>query len=83
MNKNVDPMVEHPKHYILQNGIEIIDVIDGVTCDMHGLDATYTSHILKYLCRWNKKNGIQDLKKAQWYLERLINLNEKVEEKRK
>jgi hypothetical protein len=31
-----------------------------------------TSHALKYLMRWPRKNGLRDLKKARWYLDRLI-----------
>lgn len=31
------------------------------------------SNVLKYMCRWKTKNGLQDLKKAMWYLTHLIN----------
>ena len=29
-------------------------------------------NILKYLARWKNKGGVEDLKKAQWYLQKLI-----------
>lgn len=66
-------IVNHPPHYISETGIETIDVIDAFTFDLKGYEAVYTANVLKYICRWKKKNGLQDLKKAMWYLQRLIN----------
>ena len=65
-------MVNHPSHYQSKSGLEAIDVIEAFTSDMKGIEAFCTGNALKYLCRWKKKNGIEDLKKAQWYLNRLI-----------
>ncbi len=65
-----DP-VNHPSHYA-DGKIECIDAIDTVTASMPGELGYYTGTILKYVWRWNKKNGVQDLKKARWYLNRLI-----------
>lgn len=67
-----DPMVTHPSHYQSKTGLEVIDVIEAFTADLNGLEATDTGNVLKYMCRWKKKNGVQDLKKAKWYLEHLI-----------
>lgn len=64
--------VNHPAHYQTNKGIEAIDVMEAFTEDMKGSDAVLTATILKYLLRWKKKNGLEDLKKAKWYLERLI-----------
>ena len=75
-----DKMVYHPDHYQSETGMEVIDVIEAFTFDLHGIEATDTGNILKYMCRWKKKNGLQDLKKAKWYLEHLINHVEKLEE---
>lgn len=72
-----DDMVNHPAHYISENGIEVIDVIEAFTSDLMGIEATDTGNIIKYICRWKHKNGIEDLKKAQWYLNHLINIVEK------
>lgn len=68
----MEDIVNHPKHYQTSNGLETIDVIEAFTEDLSGLDAVCTANILKYICRWKKKNGVQDLKKAKWYLEKLI-----------
>ena len=32
---------------------------------------------VKYLARWRKKNGVEDLKKARHYIDKLIELEEK------
>lgn len=65
-------MVNHPEHYISDSGIEVIDVIEAFTSDLEGIEATDTGNIIKYICRWKHKNGLEDLKKAQWYLNHLI-----------
>lgn len=72
-------MVNHPAHYKSETGLETIDVIEAFTFDLKGIEATDTGNILKYMCRWKNKNGLQDLKKAQWYLNHLINHVEKME----
>lgn len=73
-----DNMVSHPAHYQSETGLEVIDVIEAFTFDLKGIEATDTGNILKYMCRWKMKNGLQDLKKAQWYLDHLINHVEKL-----
>lgn len=65
-------MVSHPAHYKSEMGLEVIDVIEAFTYGLDGMEAVDTGNILKYICRWKKKNGIEDLKKAKWYLEHLI-----------
>lgn len=71
LNKPAD-MINHPPHYISKNGLETIDVIEAFTADLKGIEAVCTANVIKYICRWNYKNGLQDLKKAQWYLNKLI-----------
>ena len=66
-----DP-VNHPDHYISESGIEAIDVIKAFTSELKGYEAVATSQVLKYILRWKNKNGLEDLKKAKWYLEDLI-----------
>lgn len=73
MNESKDIMVSHPPHYQSETGLEVIDVIEAFTFDLKGIEAVDTGNILKYVCRWKKKGGLQDLEKAQWYLTRLIN----------
>lgn len=64
--------VNHPAHYISPSGLETIDVIEAFTSDLTGMDAVCTANVIKYICRWKHKNGVEDLKKAQWYLNKLI-----------
>jgi hypothetical protein len=72
MYESEDKMVSHPSHYQSEAGLEVIDVIKAFTANLKGIEATDTGNIIKYICRWNEKNGIQDLEKAQWYLTHLI-----------
>lgn len=76
---NKEETVNHPSHYQSETGIEVIDVIEAFTFDLEGVSAFDTGNILKYMCRWRKKNGLQDLKKAEWYLQHLIAHIEKTE----
>ena len=70
---NKPDMVNHPPHYKTKTGLETIEVIEAFTEDLTGIEAVDTANVLKYICRWKKKNGLQDLEKAQWYLNNLIN----------
>ena len=66
-----DDGVNHPEHY-KSGGLEAIDVISAFTQDCTPIEVFCIGNALKYLCRWKKKNGIEDLKKAQWYINYLI-----------
>ena len=66
----------NPSHY-KQGGIEAIDGIAAATHGLHGVEAVCTGNAIKYLWRWKHKNGIEDLKKAQWYINKLIEINTK------
>ena len=65
-------MINHPNHYISETGLETINVIEAFTFDLKGIEATDTGNIIKYISRWKKKNGLQDLQKARFYLNKLI-----------
>lgn len=65
--------VNHPSHYAGAGGLEAIDVISAFTADLQGLIAFDIGNAIKYICRFNKKNGTEDLKKAIWYLNDAIN----------
>ena len=71
-----DEMVNHPAHYISTSGMEVIDIIEAFTPDLKGMEAVDTANVLKYMLRWKHKNGLEDLKKAQWYLNHLITYKE-------
>lgn len=63
--------VNHPDHYT-RGKIECIDALAAATQGLNGMDAVCTANAIKYLWRWKYKNGVEDLKKARWYLDRLI-----------
>lgn len=71
--ESADSMVSHPDHYQSSSGLEVIDVIKAFTENLAGIEAVYTGNIIKYACRWKKKNGIQDLEKLICYATLLIN----------
>lgn len=80
MYESEDLLVSHPKHYQSETGLEVIDVIEAFTFDLKGIVATDTGNIIKYACRWSKKNGIQDLEKILWYTQHLIEHLKKLEQ---
>jgi len=63
--------VDHPPHYTAGK-IECIEAIEAATTGLEGLEAVCTANVIKYVWRWKRKNGLQDLEKAKWYLDRLI-----------
>jgi hypothetical protein len=85
-----DP-VEKPKHYMLfeEQGIEVRDVIEKLVWKIKMatgknvpdwemapmFDSDYTQ-MMQYLMRFMDKNGVEDLKKARWYLDKLIDAYE-------
>jgi len=72
MKKNDE--VNHPKHYT-SGKIEALEIIEDVTKDLEGLEAFSMGSALKYLVRFNKKKDpIQDLEKAVFYINRIIGL---------
>ena len=64
-------LVNHPDHYT-QGKIECIEAIEAATTELTGIEAVCTGNAIKYLWRWKSKNGLEDLKKARWYLDHLI-----------
>ena len=64
--------VNHPKHYQNIAGVETIDILNDVVKDLPGKQAAMLWNSMKYLFRFQKKNGIEDLKKSRNYLDYLI-----------
>ena len=62
-----DP-VNHPSHYT-GGGVECIDAIKAAVPDFKSYCA---GNVIKYVWRFTRKNGVEDLKKAEWYLHKLI-----------
>lgn len=69
--KNSPDMVNHPKHYN-QGGIECIDALKAATVGKRGIEAVCVANIIKYCWRYEEKNGIEDVRKAKFYIERLL-----------
>jgi len=67
--------VNHPAHYTSGN-IECIDAIESAVTELTGIEAMCTGNAIKYLWRWKRKNGVEDLRKAKWYIDKLISLQE-------
>ena len=65
--------VNHPSHYT-QGKYEVIDVIEDGTQNLKGIQAVCVGNILKYVLRFQYKNGVEDLKKSRFYLDKLIAL---------
>jgi len=64
--------VNHPSHYTRGN-IETIEIIKELTNGYAGFEGLLVGNITKYISRANfKGNKLQDLKKAQWYFNRLV-----------
>ena len=69
MAEKEQDMVNSPAHYN-KAGIETINALQAMLTN--GFDYYLQGNIVKYLWRYRYKNGVEDLKKAQWYLNKLI-----------
>ena len=69
LHDDEDDMVNHPPHYN-KYGVECIDALRAATGE--GFEYYLQGNVIKYMWRYRYKNGIEDLKKANWYLELLI-----------
>jgi hypothetical protein len=74
-------VVSKPKHYMLfeEEGIEVRDVIERLVIKLDESSLHYQPlasadyvQLMQYLMRFMDKNGVEDLKKARWYLDKLI-----------
>ena len=73
-NATVD-VVNHPSHYT-SGKIEVIEIIEDQMTDEE-YRGYVKGQVIKYITRERRKNGLEDLKKAAWYLNRLIKRLEK------
>lgn len=69
MHNNHDA-VNAPSHYT-HGGIETIDYLKA-KLSKDQFEGFLLGNVLKYASRFQHKNGIEDLKKARWYLNKLI-----------
>lgn len=72
-----DP-VKHPNHYCYGR-FECVEVIRELTAGASGPEGFLLGNVIKYLWRYRRKNGIEDLKKARRYIEMLIMLYEEMD----
>jgi len=62
--------INSPKHY--NNGALGIETIDMIQNAVPDFGSYLLGNVFKYVSRYQYKNGLEDLKKAQWYLNKLI-----------
>ena len=76
---NTPDNVNHPQHYALPGGIECFDVMLAVF-GVEAMKLYCVINAFKYLFRFRRKNGLEDIKKARWYLDKRIALEEQTDE---
>lgn len=64
--------VNHPSYYN-QSNIEVIDIMEALPSEYNHKTLISLANVIKYIFRAPFKNGKEDLKKAQWYLQRAVN----------
>ena len=62
--------VNHPRHYT-KGAVECIDAIASAVVGKNPLEAVCVANVIKYLWRYEAKNGLEDVLKAKWYIDRL------------
>lgn len=67
----MNDIVNHPTHYT-QGRIECIEALKAATVSKVGIEAICVANVIKYLWRYEEKNGIEDVRKARWYLNCLL-----------
>ena len=67
----------NPRHY-RSGGIELIDVMKA-ELSSEEFKGFCKAIILKYICRADKKNGLEDYEKAKWYMDKLVEYLQKLE----
>ena len=66
--------VAHPKHY--SGKIECINCIESAVSELNGFEGFLAGNVIKYVFRFKRKNGKEDLQKAEWYLSKLMEMQE-------
>ena len=74
LKSKLNDNINSPSHYT-QGGIETIDYIQSKLTHEQ-FEGYLAGNILKYVSRYPHKNGIEDLKKAGWYLDKLVKVKE-------
>ena len=66
--------VAHPKHY--SGKVECIDCIESAVAELNGFEGFLAGNVIKYVFRFKRKNGKEDLQKAEWYLSKLMEVQD-------
>lgn len=66
--------VSHPKHY--SGKVECIDCIESAVAELNGFEGFLAGNVIKYVFRFKRKNGKEDLQKAEYYLSKLMEMQE-------
>lgn len=74
--KEVVDMVNSPDHYKV-GGIETLDFIEA-KLSVEEFNGYCLGNVLKYISRYKQKNGLEDIKKAQFYLNKVVDKMSKV-----
>lgn len=73
-------VINKPAHYILMDNLEVRDVLAALVRKLHEAETPNSAlfesdyvQMMQYGMRFMGKNGVEDLKKMRWYLDKLIN----------
>ena len=72
MKPEIIDNINKPNHYQGSKGLEAIDVVHNFIGSLSGASAFFWGNAIKYMLRFQKKNGLEDLKKARKNLDWLI-----------
>lgn len=64
-----EDMVKNPLHYQGKDGLEVYEILENFLPDA---ESYYLGNVIKYILRYKSKNGLEDLKKAREYLNKMI-----------
>jgi hypothetical protein len=68
--------VNSPRHYV-KGGMECQDAVKAAISNLSGYEALAIGSAIQYLWRYKEKNGVEDLKKARWYIDSVLEQLEK------
>ena len=71
----MEDVVNHPEHYNSRTPYECIKVLKKWMSEEQYV-GFLKGNIIKYLCRSEKKNGTEDLRKARWYMNKLVEVSQ-------
>ena len=74
---SANDIINKPNHYQLlvkDRVVEVIDIIDSIVQNYPPKQAVRVANIIKYILRADKKNGLEDFKKAKKYIDMLLEM---------